>query len=248
MPARDNLTIDREVIMNLFCFPFAGGSSTSYLGLQKEFNSATVVTLELPGRGRRFGDSLLTDMHAMVDDLFGQLASQLTRPYALYGHSMGASLAYLLTKRILDDRLPPPAHLFVSGRGGPSVPRHEDRHRLPRIEFLNMLKELGGSPPELLADDELMELFEPVLRADFCAVASYRHKETAPFDVPILVLHGKQDRDVTKEEALQWQRETTQEIDFVEFPGDHFFIFQFWPKIRQLFEERLKFPPRRHGP
>jgi surfactin synthase thioesterase subunit len=173
---------------NLFCFPFAGGGTLSYRGLEATIGSVSVSTFELPGRGRRFGEPLLVNIELMVEDLFCQIQSQLQAPYAFYGHSMGGLLAYLLARRLTDKALPPPQMLFVSGCKGPVAISLERRHLLAQREFRAMLKKLGGCPDEILADAELMDLYEPVLRADFAAIASYRYEETPPFDLPIIVM------------------------------------------------------------
>ena len=226
------------MITHLYCFPFAGGGVYSYRGLGESIGPVPVTTFEPPGRGRRFREPPLSDLDSMATDLYRQVRPRLRRSYAFYGHSMGASLAYLLTRRVIAEGHPPPRYLFVSGRRGPAVTVTETRHLLPRVAFREMVMRLGGCPPEILSDPELYEVFEPGLRADFAAFANHRFEATEPFDVPILVMTGRDD-DVTEEEAMQWQRETTKEIRLVRFPGGHFFIHQHWGEIRRLMSECL---------
>jgi surfactin synthase thioesterase subunit len=233
--------------LRLFCFPFAGGSSYSYRGLAWGCDSIKVTGLELPGHGRRRREKLLTDIDLMVEDLYRQMRSLLDVPSALFGHSMGADLAHLLARRMAREGHPPPRFLFVSGRKAPVVFKRETRHLMPRREFLKALEELEGCPLEALADPELMELLEPVLRADFSAIASYRYEEATPIEVPIMVMTGVDD-DVTDEDALEWRRETSCECRHVRFPGGHFFIDQNWSEIRQLMAECLASVHAYEGP
>jgi surfactin synthase thioesterase subunit len=224
--------------LNLFCFPFAGGNSYSYRGLQQCCDSVKVTALDLPGHGRRLREKLLTDIDLMVEDLYCQLSSVLDRPTAFFGHSMGSDLAHLLARRMARQGHPPLQFLFVSGRKAPAIFKRETRHLMPRPEFLKALEELEGCAPAALADPELMELLEPVIRADFSAIASYRYREATPLEVPILVMTGVDD-DVTDEDALEWKRETLCECRLVRFPGGHFFIDQNWSEIRQLMADCL---------
>jgi surfactin synthase thioesterase subunit len=225
-------------MMDLFCFPFAGGNSYSYRGLGDSFASVTVSTLELPGRGRRYAEPLLDRIDPMVEDLFRQLQPRLRQPYAFFGHSLGAHLAYLLAGRLSRAGLAPPRFLFVSGRKAPAVVQEDRRYLLPKDQFFAMLSEMGGCPPEILADAELMDLYEPILRADFSALASSRYEPSPPLAIPILVMIGADD-DIAEEDALRWRQETTRDVRLVRFPGGHFFIFQQWREIRRLIADCL---------
>ncbi|MFH0997751.1 MAG: alpha/beta fold hydrolase [Pseudomonadota bacterium] len=233
---------DRRQI-TLFCLPFAGGSSYSYRDLQRHTDAGLrVEALELPGRGRRFPEPLLTSLHDMADDVFGQIRDRLNGAYAIYGHSLGASIGYLLVKRIIRERCPLPLHLFVSGREGPSVQgKEKDRHLLPRAEFVEILKRFEGTTKEVIENQELMELFEPVLRADFQALDTYTYEKSERFDVPITVMQGS-DESLMRADALRWQDETTKEISFLEFNGGHFFIFQHAAKIGAVFSRGVMIP------
>ena len=225
--------------INLLCFPFAGGQSYSYRGLGDSFDFVTVSTFDLPGHGKRLSEPLLDDINYIIDDMFNQIQNRLRQPYAFFGHSMGGCLAYLMARRVIREGSAPPVFLFISGRKGPAVVEEGRRHLLPKPQFFKMLEDLGGCPPMILADPELMDLYEPILRADFAALASYRHQEAAPLDIPFLVMIGTDD-EIAEDEVMQWQRETTRPLRIVRFPGDHFFIFQHWREIRRLFVDCLK--------
>jgi len=225
--------------MHLFCFPFAGGNSYSYKAIEAALPvGIRLVPFELPGRGTRSRELPKNTLMELVEDAFANLKGRLQGPYAFFGHSMGASLAHELARRIVRAGLTPPLYLFVSGRQAPSVPEKRRRWDLPKEQFLDMLRRLGGCPPEILQSEEFMEFFEPILRADFEAVETHVSKPGSPLDVPIAVLIGDQD-EVTREEAQQWQHETTREIAVSQFRGGHFFIFEHQREIADLITVNL---------
>ncbi len=219
----------------IFCLPFAGGSSYSYQDFQRYANDALrIEAIDLPGRGRRFSEPLLTSLNHMADDVFNQIRDRLNRPYAIFGHSMGACIAHVLTRRIIREGCPPPRHLFVSGRESPSVPcKEKNWHLLSIREFLDILKRFEGTSRQVMENRELMDLFEPVLRADFQALAEYRYEKRPPLDIPITVLRGSRD-SVTRADALQWRDETTASFSLLEFDGGHFFIFRHADRIAKI--------------
>lgn len=221
--------------VNLFCIPFAGGNRYSFLQLEKTIGSAlNVIPLDYPGRGTRYGEPLLKRLDALCDDLFNQIATQLQEPYAIYGHSMGGLLAYLLIRKIKEERLPLPVHLFISGSRAPSMRRDTPiYHQLPRPEFIEKLRSLGGTTDEILNSQEILELYEPILRADFEAVETYEHEYGEPFDIPVTVFNGLSDK-ISREQAEAWQRETTYPLILREFPGDHFFILEHTTAIASM--------------
>ncbi len=216
----------------LYCLPFSGGSSYSYRDLETAADGRfRVEAIELAGHGRRMAEPLATSVAALVDDAAIQIAPIHGVPYAFYGHSLGALLAYHLAMRFLGGGGPKPVHLFVSGKQGPSVSRTEpSRHLLAEAPFLDELRRLGGAPEEVLMDRELMELFLPILRADFEAVDTYMHASAPPLSIPITAFLGDCD-EATVEEAQAWERETTAQFRLHVLPGDHFFVHDHWPAI-----------------
>lgn len=234
MPMRKRCCPDDRAL-TVFCLPFAGGGAHSYVEFQRHANAGVrIVGLDLPGRGRRFSEPLLTRLPSMADDVFAKIRDRLHGNYAIFGHSLGAWIGYLLVGRIIREHSPLPSHLFVSGREGPSVRTQErNLHLLPRVDFIEAMRRFEGVTSEVLENRELMELFEPVLRADFQALDTYVYVKGAPFDIPITVMRGR-DEHVTRADAQQWQEETTREISLMEFPGGHFFIFKSAPEIMEI--------------
>src|SRR5690349_13710103 len=137
-------------MINIYCLPFAGGSQLSYSPFVRYENGRVqFLPLELPGRGARWREPLLTNIHKMAHDAFEQIRNDLTQPYAIYGHSMGSLIGYLLTKKILAYGLPAPMHLFFSGAHEPTRPQlKQPRYLFSKEDFIKKIKDLGGSPDE----------------------------------------------------------------------------------------------------
>ncbi len=229
----------------LFCLPFAGGSSYAYNGFKEcEKQGVTVVPIELPGRGKRINEHLLFTIDSMVTDIMNQISGDLSSPYAIYGHSMGTLIGYLLTKEIIRRDLPQPRHLFFSGSAGPSFDDGAPaRHLLPQQDFIAELKKLGGIPEEIYSSPEMMLFFEPMLRADFQAVETYEHSQTPPFHIPITCMIGLEEK-ISLQDASSWEKETTSRVIVRQFPGNHFFIFDNEQIIMQLVTKTLLIPER----
>ena len=224
-------------MMDLICLHFAGGNKYSFYPLEEFLDkNINLITLELPGRGKRFHEPLLTDIHLIVDDLFEQLKQNVSRPYAIFGHSMGAILTYLLAHKIEENDFQRPIHLFVSGCKPPKIKREAPfYHDLPKDEFVNKIRDMGGCPEEILGNDELMALFEPSLRADFKTIETFTYEKKEPLKMRLTVFIGNKDK-VSWEDAKAWGEESIHPIDVKEFEGNHFFIFQHKQEITALFK------------
>ncbi len=212
--------------VTLFCIPFAGGSAYSYRSIEQRMNRAIkVVALELPGRGRRLNEARITCLHGMARDLLSIMRPSLGQPYAIFGHSMGGLLSYLITCQLVKEQLTLPIHLIISGKEPPHRIKNEAPwHNLPMKEFKRKLAELGGCPASILADNELMEYFAPIIRDDMQAMASYTYDPFPPFNVPISVMIGSSET-TTIAEAADWRDMTTSNFSVMEYEGGHFFLF-----------------------
>lgn len=231
----------REKI-NLICLPFAGGNKYSYRPLFTESSAIfNAVTLEYPGRGTRIFEELTSDIDKLVDDLFNQLKPVLSKGnYAIYGHSLGGLLAYLLAVKIRESKAELPKHIFITGASGPSAPSRLAKkfHLYPHKEFIDEVIILGGMPDEILQDPGMLEFLEPILRNDFKVSETYVYQAAAPINIPFTVITGI-DEDLTAEEVLLWQNESIPAVDFIQLEGDHFFIMQHKGFIINAITEKL---------
>lgn len=233
--------------MKVIAFPYAGGNSFCYRPLAERLRSelgVVVEVLELPGRGSLNGESLKTDINDLTDYLFHKIRSLVAEPFVLYGHSMGALLAYLVCQRLLSEGLNLPVGIIVSGRKGPLLKDTNLYHRLSHADFLEVLRKMGGCPRPVLEDADLMAYFEPVLRADFQAIETYDpsigiHRALS---LPLVVLVGDQD-DISIADSMAWQAVTDLPIAFQVLSGNHFFIHEHWniivEHVRKLFRDGL---------
>jgi surfactin synthase thioesterase subunit len=208
----------------LLCLPHAGGSAAWYASWRPPLRDcAEVVPVELPGRGTRRGDSLGQSVPELLDAVRPTVHGHTDRPYVLYGHSLGALLAFELAHELAAAGRPPTL-LVVSGRNGPSrASELPPVHHLPDAEFLRAIADFAGTPDEVLEDPSLMRLFLPQLRADMRAAETYEYRHRAPLDVPLLVLEGRDDPLVSADGVRAWRVETTAACDVVWYAGGHFF-------------------------
>ncbi|KPA18715.1 pyoverdine synthetase, thioesterase component [Candidatus Magnetomorum sp. HK-1] len=221
--------------ITLYCFPFAGGTSYAYRDLEKYFvDSINIVPIDLPGHGTKMKSPLLTNIHEITDHIFREIKDELYKPYAIYGHSMGALLGYLLAQKTVKNSLPAPLQLFVSGHYSPTVPpKNKTVHLLPEESFLKKVKSYGGIPEEIFQEKDLMDLFIPIMRADFQAVAEYVYLPEDPLDIPINVMIGSNDT-TSYDDAVRWQDVTHRKVALRQFPGGHFFIYDYLPEMSKI--------------
>lgn len=229
----------------LICLPFAGASKFSYRDFEKLTQpSVNVITLELPGRGTRMSETLLKDIHHMVDDIFRQLPKEIfSSAYAIFGHSMGGLIAYLLAHKITRCDYPKPSHLFITGTEGPSSlsREREKKYLLPKEKFIEELKKYQGSPKEVLENKELLDFFLPTLLADFQATENFTYVPKPALDIPITIITGS-DEPMEKDDILLWQKESNHTVEFMELPGNHFFIFKHSYRILDIISRKLSKP------
>ncbi|WP_052700763.1 thioesterase II family protein [Methylocucumis oryzae] len=216
--------------MELYAFPFAGGGEHCYRELEPYLTHATLKTQALPGRGRLLNKPCLRRLDELLDFLLAGIAFDLHKPYAFFGHSMGAFIAYMLTRKIIAYHLPAPKLLICSGRKAPTIIDADPKHVYPTSAFRAMLQELGGIPELVWQDEDLMALFEPIIRADFELIETTYYQTGAPIELPIHLLLGRQDL-ISSVDAYAWQQETTLPLTVSYFSGGHFYFQQDWQSL-----------------
>lgn len=222
----EHLSRVENCALRIFCFPYAGGNTQIYRSLQKLFPADIDVCLvQLPGRGKRIAEKPFTRLTHMVEVMAEGLFEGSSSPFVFFGHSMGAMISFELARFLRRKGLPGPRHLFLSGRRAPTIPEDEGpTFDLPHDKFIAELRRLNGTPPELLELPEAMELFLPMLRADFEVVDTYVCESEEPLSCPITVYSGLQDKSTTREAVIEWEKQTTAAFRCRMLPGDHFFV------------------------
>ena len=213
--------------LRLYCFPYAGGSGSAFLSWQQGLAAnVEVVGIQMPGRDSRLREPPLTSMRELVDAIVRVLASQDARmPFAFFGHSLGAIVAFEVSRRCQQLRRAMPLALIASGSDAPRCRTvKEYLYTLADDELINRLNDYDGTPGEVLQNRELMAIALPYIRADFQIAAGYKYEGRQPLDIPIAVLAATGDRHVSRDEVYRWQEETTGRFDLNWFEGGHFFI------------------------
>jgi len=208
--------------LRLYCFSYAGGSAGVFMPWRSLLDAdVDLCAIQLPGRGSRLKEPAVQALPELVQKLAQQIANQPGGPFAFFGHSLGALLAFEVTRFLVRYQLARPVHLFVSGTSAP-----QRRSKVPRLHELDdqamttALAKYNGTPPEVLQHRELMELVAPAIRADFGLAADYVYHAGPPLDMPITVF----DPDVSAEQAEAWRLETRGPCEIHWLDGDHFFL------------------------
>jgi medium-chain acyl-[acyl-carrier-protein] hydrolase len=223
-----------DVALRLFCFPHAGAGPSAYAAWARCFpESVEVVGVHLPGRETRISEPSLTALGDMVAAVVPQLKPLFDRPFAFFGHSMGALMAFEVARALQAAGGPLPTHLFVSGRRAPdaAVPDEPLYHRLATADLVERVRAMGGVPEEILEDEELVSLLVPIFRADFMATQTYTYRHRPPLRCPITTLAG--DADALTSPALLdgWARQTCGPFRAHVFPGGHFFLLNLAQRV-----------------
>ena len=215
-----------SVHLRLFCFPYAGGGASTYRKWPgAALRQIHLCAVQLPGRENRLGDPPFTQVSQLVNVLREELQPYFGLPFAFFGHSMGALIAFELARKLRRSRGPMPVRLFLSGRRAPHLPPPRPPiHHLPDAEFRQEVRLLQGTPEEVLSNEELMQIVLPVLRADFAVCETYVYSAEEPLDVPLSVFGSNNDPEVNRSELEAWRSQTTRAMSLRIFDGNHFFL------------------------
>jgi surfactin synthase thioesterase subunit len=209
--------------VRVFCLPFAGAGATFYRGWPTPPDGIEIVPVQPAGREERFHEDPYDSIAAALDDLVPALREQCAdgRPYALFGHSFGAILAYELARELNTTQATEPLWLMASGSAAPGVPLGRHSSDLDDDEFVTRVEQLAGYVHPALADPDLREVVLPVLRADVHLHETYRPADARPLSVPITVLRGTDDHQVGADDCRAWAQRTTAQCVMRELPGGH---------------------------
>ncbi|MFE1273154.1 thioesterase II family protein [Streptomyces sp. NPDC058758] len=225
----------------LVCFPHAGGAASTYVPMSRALAPGIdVLAVQYPGRQDRRRERPIADIGELADALAAEIEREVRGPYAFFGHSMGAVLAYETARRLRDRKVPGLLHLFLSGRGAPK-PAPDPRDRMDTdAAVLAEVRRLGGTDPAVLDDEELRDMVMPALRADYRAIGAYEWLPGEPLDVPFGVLVGDSDPVVTVAEASAWRDFTAARTTVDVFAGGHFYLDAHLTAIARAVTEALE--------
>ncbi|MEU0795118.1 alpha/beta fold hydrolase [Amycolatopsis sp. NPDC005961] len=220
----------------LVCFPHAGGAASCFHPLSATLAPAVdVLAVQYPGRQDRHAEPLVDDLFLLADRLADVLAAEGAGPVAFFGHSMGASLAFEVARRLGTGLL----GLFVSARRAPSASRVGRVHERGDDELLADVRQLGGTDVRVLEHPQLARMVLPVLRNDYKAADAYRYRPGPDVSCPVFALIGDRDPTVTEAEAGRWAAHTSGRFELKSFPGGHFYLNDHLGEVSRLLGERL---------
>lgn len=218
--------LSAHVRLRLFCIPHAGGGPSFFRPWLNDLPAEIELGLiHLPGREGRLAEAPLADLPGLVQTLAAHLRPYLDRPFALYGHSLGALIAFELSRQLRREGGPLPAQLCLAAMPAPHLPSDgPPMHALPEMAFVAAIRQRYASIPEEVAGDaELRALLLPALRADLTVLETYAYQPEEPLDCPLSVFGGLDDTTVSREQLGAWRDHTRGRCVVRMFPGGHFF-------------------------
>ncbi|MDF3312864.1 alpha/beta fold hydrolase [Rhodococcus sp. T2V] len=232
----------------LVCLPYAG-SGASFFREWQGFapRGLKILPVQLPGREERFAEALVTTVAQAVNDLVPRVlpAGRGASRVAIFGHSLGAVLAFELAHRLTAEGGVPLKRLFVSGSPGPATVREIRASSLADAQFLGQVNDLAGYSHPALENPELRELLLPVLRADVEMHENYRPPPHPPLDVPITALRGREDHLVSAAAVAEWATSTTAATSVLEVDGGHMYLTEHPHALVRLLAAQLSEPDLR---
>ncbi|NEP09470.1 MAG: thioesterase [Symploca sp. SIO2C1] len=228
--------------LRLFCLPYAGGGASIFHLWHRELPSnVELCPIELPGRENRIKEKPIDNLEILTEKLVEVLLQHLDKPFALFGHSMGALIVYELARKLQQKNVSP-AYLFVSGRQAPNEPEfYPPFYFLPDAEFIERLTKIYPNIPDaVLKEEELMQLFLPVLRADMTLAQTYSSSQVEPLDCPIFALGSLEDEEASYERLVSWREYTRSSFSVQTFPGGHFYLNENRQPLLQFISQTLQ--------
>jgi medium-chain acyl-[acyl-carrier-protein] hydrolase len=232
---------DAGIGYRLFCFPYAGGGAAVFRQWPDDLPGNVELCIPcLPGRDARVDEPPSTAMAPLVAAMAEEVRPLLTVPYALFGHSMGAFIAFDLAHQLSSMGLGP-AHLFASAQRGPRLPYSAPPiFALPDADFLAAVRQRYQAIPEpVLRQPDLMAVLLRMLRGDFTLVEDYRYRATGRLSCPVTAFGGRLDRQIAREQLEAWSLETSETFDLQLLPGGHFFLNEARRELLTIIRQRI---------
>ena len=215
-----------EKELQLVCLPFAGGGASFFNEWHSLSDKLEIVAVQLPGREKRFCEPLHTSVAAAVDAVMPELLKQIdpSKGVAVFGHSLGAVLAYELTHRLAVMPEVFVVGLIASGSPDPWSQREERATGRDDKEFLRRVSQFSGYSHAAFEDPKMLEMLLPILRADVEMHENYSPLSDARLDVPVVAVRGRDDALVSAQQIEGWRKATRLAMLPRELPGGHMYL------------------------
>jgi medium-chain acyl-[acyl-carrier-protein] hydrolase len=225
--------------IRLFCFHHSGGGASAFYPWVEHLSSSIeMIAIQLPGRENRFTEPLNNNLQDIITKLSEAFHTYKDKPFFVLGHSLGALLSFELIQSIYQLHSVYPCHMIVSAAKAPHLPfRMKHLSHLDNKTLKEELKAYNGIDEIIINNDELLDLFLPIIRSDFSISERYFYKNSVIFPCDILALSGIHDKTVNKEEILAWSAYTAGDFKHLSFPGEHFFIKEHQKNILELINQ-----------
>jgi medium-chain acyl-[acyl-carrier-protein] hydrolase len=213
--------------MRVFAFPYSGAGVSAYHQWANAFHQQKIdfIGVQPPGRESRLREAPIQDLSLMVKHLVLAIKPLTDKPFVFFGHSLGALIAFELARALRKYKLPLPSHLFVSAFRSPELPNpNKALHQLDDEAFIAGIREYDNTPEDVLANQALMQMLLPMIRADFRMHENYQHRQEPPLPCSITVFKGSYDRFSRKEQMSSWQQHTIADFNEITYQGGHFFL------------------------
>jgi len=229
--------------IQLFCLPYAGGSSHIYFEWKHKLASdIEVVPIEYKGHGRLYGDKFYDSIDDASSDICKKIASKIEGDYVIYGHSLGSILAFETTYKLLQSGSKMPSKIILAGIRPPHLIYKDKKYtHLPKEEFMKKVIMMGQTSQEVLDNKELLDYSYEILLADFKIIEMYNPQSfPVKLDIPIVVLSGDRDEESPEVDMREWSNYTSKIAEFYILEGNHFFAFDHNPSFFQFLDDRIK--------
>lgn len=228
--------------LQLICLPHAGGSAPFYRPVAQALSPRIeVLAVQYPGRQDRRLEPMIDDLGTLADQVCEAVAAAVDRPFAIFGHSMGATLAFEVGTR-LESRGISPLRVFASGRRAPSQVRDERVHLSDDDGMVAELRTLSGTDQRVFGDEELLRMVLPAIRNDYRAAETYRHTPGPRLRCPVTAMVGDSDPKASRAEVEAWSGHTEGEFEMITYSGGHFYLIDHAADVIRVIDERLTEP------
>jgi medium-chain acyl-[acyl-carrier-protein] hydrolase len=226
--------INQRAKIHLFCFPYAGGNAEIYHSWPDYLpDEIEMIAIQYPGHLKSLGEKPFTRMSALVAAIYDEIKDYFDKPYAFFGHSMGAMITYDLCQYLNSKNAPLPVHIFQAARRAPHIQSIQPAlHSMSTAEIISVMRNFSMLPEEIISNDYILQLILPGIIADFEIVETWQYNPQAkPLHVPMTVFCGVNDNQATRNDMEAWRKHTTGEFKIYIYPEQHFFIHH--EQIRQ---------------
>ncbi len=237
--------------MRLFTFHYAGGAKSIFQNWWQDLpDTVEVCSIQLPGRENRMNETPYRDFFPLAQALSNGLQDYLReKPYAFFGHCMGAMVSYETARQIRrqaksegEDKWPVPKQMFISSMMGPQLPADKAKSKVRRLntgDIDEFFRTLDGTNPVILKNIGLMRMAGPLLRADVDLLSGFTYIKEEPFDFPITCFGGVNDKLVHKDDIRYWKEETSNEFRYTLLPGNHFYLLSHREFLMRVLSDKL---------